>query len=733
VAARGAPAEAEPSGVDEPLIRRAAVFRTKYRREGGLVRIPVEQIGFHPRNRDGQPPNGSRCAELFKEILDVGFDAEESDSGGIVVEARPGSKEVHDFNREACDGDPFHAAVVTGWISYGSLSHSHLHQVLRNIRGGGVCAVPGVSESGKHSLAKLRGVDPSFARAAETGLLWDILSSAIEVEEPDGCAIIQAAMNAKNSMFLMRHEMQALAALVQYTHASAVAERALSLDAARRKLKATCPEFASDRNFIELYRFVIDLGSGAASFLPDLRSFHERFVDPKVRRIRLIDFAAMNLFPAEMPYLKVAGIKYAYACDARLVRHGFCEALTAKAVRDAVATPALRSVAGDANVLLDFFHRSCLPDGLMRASMQQHAADPASPAVAGKDKSMRTNLLGNLDKDVFGILLGPLSEAPRRAFLLDSCGHAYLRMLQLFPGVSFPSYPHALPVAVAAGPEVGKAPSKAEVLVPAIIDFVDGKPVTQQASIVEGPRLERFDWSGFMETAEAAGPLGEEAARSAVVCALSTLHRYNRGGGDDLNILRGGELRLLRVVAARDIKKGELKIAPLASHPMRITAHCQQGWAPQVVVRRGGEVMTMYLAVTASFPASRQGNLARSQTEWAAVSAEALAGPPRFGDHEWKKGNFPWPFWAIKRSGAVEGTNCSMEDITINTLHTSSANESDVDAYHVEVPVIANHCDISKGTELVAHWPSATATTKRKEPNIKVSTWVHQETKQKRI
>ena len=230
------------------MVRRAAAYRIKYRREGGLVRIPVEQVGFHPTNRDGQPPNGSWCMELFKEILDVGFDAEESDNGGIVVEARPGSRAVHDFNREACDGDPFHVPVVTGWIAFGSLSHSHLHQTLCNIRGGGVCTVEVASEAGKYSLVKLRAANPSFSRAAETGLLWDILSSAIEDEEPDGCAIIQAAMNAKNSLFLMRHEMQALAALVQYTHSAAVAARALSLDSARRKLKATCPDFASDPN-----------------------------------------------------------------------------------------------------------------------------------------------------------------------------------------------------------------------------------------------------------------------------------------------------------------------------------------------------------------------------------------------------------------------------------------------------------------------------------------------------
>ena len=51
----------------------------------------------------------------------------------------------------------------------------------------------------------------------------------------------------------------------------------------------------------------------------------------------------------------------------------------------------------------------------------------------------------------------------------------------IFPGVIFPPYPHALPVAAAAGPNVGAAPSKADALVPAVIKFANGEPVTQQA------------------------------------------------------------------------------------------------------------------------------------------------------------------------------------------------------------------------------------------------------------
>ena len=558
--------------LDEKTVRLAAALRTKYRRGGGVVRIPVEQVGFHPKNRDGQPPNGSRCAELFKDIYAVGFDAEESDSGGVVVEAKPGSTVLHDFNKKACDGDPFNVPVVTGLITYGSLSHSHLHQCLRNIRGGGVCSVLEVSELGKFSLAKLKTVDPAFGHAAETGLCWDILSYAIEVEEPDGCAIIQAAMNSKNAMFLLRHKMQALVALVDYTYASAVAERALSLDAAKRRLKLTCPEFAIDKDFLELYRYVIDLGSGVAGFLPDLRAFHERFVDPKLRRVRLSDFAIMNLLPGEMPYLKVAGMKYAYACDPKHVRHGFCEALTAKSVRDVLSKPSLKAMAVDAEQLLDFFHRSCWPDDRVEGVLPAVAGSAVAAGNASTLKANRLKFLCNLDKDVFGIVAGSLPEDSRRPSLLEACGRSYLRMRQLFPEVSFPSFPHALP-----NPAVAVAECIPR-LSPKVISYVDGKPVTKQEAIVKGPSLEVFDWASHMETAEVSNQITGEAARSAIICAIETLRQHTRCSRDDVHILRGGDQKgVVRVVAARLLSKGELIIAPVVRQPTQLMKHCTQG------------------------------------------------------------------------------------------------------------------------------------------------------------
>ncbi len=60
-------------------------------------------------------------------------------------------------------------------------------------------------------------------------------------------------------------------------------------------------------------------------------------------------------------------------------------------------------------------------------------------------------------------------------------------------------------------------------------------------------------------------------------------------------------------------------------------------------------------------------------------------------------------FWAVKRGPTAEGTNCGLEKITVNTVHTCTAVADSVVVYDVVVPMMANHCDISKGTELIAN------------------------------
>ena len=70
-------------------------------------------VGFHPANRDGQPPTSARCESLLGEILDIGFDVEEANTGGVCVESLPDQKrQLQKFNTESCEGDERMAAVV---------------------------------------------------------------------------------------------------------------------------------------------------------------------------------------------------------------------------------------------------------------------------------------------------------------------------------------------------------------------------------------------------------------------------------------------------------------------------------------------------------------------------------------------------------------------------------------------------------------------------------------------
>ena len=172
-------------------------------------------MGFHPENRNGDPPNGERCADLFQMIFKAGFDSEEANTNGVVVAQRPAGTSISDFNKTYTEGDPLFApAVAGGGLQFGSLSHSHLNQVLKNISGGVKYNAPSiVGPDGTIALNLLATRDHAFAEHVQNGLMWDVLAWEMEDEEPDACTVVQAAMNSKNNTYLVMHEMQALSHL----------------------------------------------------------------------------------------------------------------------------------------------------------------------------------------------------------------------------------------------------------------------------------------------------------------------------------------------------------------------------------------------------------------------------------------------------------------------------------------------------------------------------------------
>ena len=107
------------------LIQQALVFRAKYRINDRSIRVSPAHIGFHPSNRNGQPPSGERCVALLLEILTSGFDPAEADCNGVLVQKTLGNTLIGDCNTKACEGNDQLASSVEGLaMNYGSLSRN---------------------------------------------------------------------------------------------------------------------------------------------------------------------------------------------------------------------------------------------------------------------------------------------------------------------------------------------------------------------------------------------------------------------------------------------------------------------------------------------------------------------------------------------------------------------------------------------------------------------------------
>ena len=114
--------------------RQSATLRAKYFK--GRCRVPPGHIGFHRSNRAGQAPNGERCVKLLEDILRDGYDPQEGDHAGLLVQEAPGGRYVQTFNDTALHGDPLMTPSIEGIAAqYATLSHSHLNQILKHFWG----------------------------------------------------------------------------------------------------------------------------------------------------------------------------------------------------------------------------------------------------------------------------------------------------------------------------------------------------------------------------------------------------------------------------------------------------------------------------------------------------------------------------------------------------------------------------------------------------------------------
>ena len=277
-------------------------------------------VGFHPQNRGGAKLSGLRVLELMLDLLRKGFDEEEADCGGIVIES---TAVVMAFNVDACGGDPWLRATIDGQhLQFGTVAHSHLNQVLKNIGSGmdfsGVDELPSVlsallDHTGTIQMELLKTYDETFQRYVTEGLLFEILDPKIDVEEPEAAAIISAAANVKNAMSLIPHEMEALRLTSKHCSLEAKKSGDVAFTGARDKLAQSMPTVAHDPDFIHLFKFVVENGAEDSNHIAFLCDFLSKFVDPAKRRMRLAGFSVVTeTLPLDKPHLRIAPIVLAY-------------------------------------------------------------------------------------------------------------------------------------------------------------------------------------------------------------------------------------------------------------------------------------------------------------------------------------------------------------------------------------------------------------------------------------
>ena len=294
----------------------AMAWRAKYRKtydDGTTMRylIRIDELGVHPLNRCGVYPSGERCKSLCEHVLDVGFLKEEVDQNVVVVEEAPAEEirsrgngyiSASKYNRDAsmkdellvsCFKEPHHHVL------YKLLGHNHIVIVLRAFRTGAKWELK-VDANKISSYADAAGrLSPAavadspngkqLREVLDSGLNCEVLSWKMDVEEPTAASIISQALNKGHELAMRTTELTAVAVLkgeIIVQKNKDISQR-VAFQTVRDAVRAQLHEQADDPDLADVFTFLIESGVGKNSYVDDLLEFAQRYVDSKLRRLRL--------------------------------------------------------------------------------------------------------------------------------------------------------------------------------------------------------------------------------------------------------------------------------------------------------------------------------------------------------------------------------------------------------------------------------------------------------------
>ena len=673
------------------IIKQAACFRMKYfvRR----VRLPPGLVGVHYLNRDGIGVNATRCDELLGDFGRIGFDAQEADHDSICIEEEVGKDLILRFNMMLAALTPFIAKVDGDSLPYGSVAHTHVNQVCRNILLAARSERSGlVDGEGRLCLELVEKISPALANAVRSGLLWEVLSGRMVTEEKDAVFTIQAAINVKGGVQLQEHEMQAIARISRYCQSEQDVRGQVVVATVQSKISATMPEFAHCSDFQGLVAFVIDLGAEASCFISDLREFHSRFVNAKKRRLRASTFAAVSELSGDLPHCKVALIKYAYSVsksERTDPSDPFIDVLRLAEVRklqkaEQKADPPACGTLQDAEAYLKFI------EGAVRA------AGVISPAIVDLRAAMAIGTCR--------VLLNKRAAMPEG---LESCGTAcrvaelcFKKLLKLAPRLA-DTHAHKAPWSQ--DPRLDDAPaavskSTSAKINPIVLTFKDGQATTSQISIAEEVTTwQSLDWAHTLEPSESSVL---EHKRLLIYNAVHVLwsgleHLCTQGAFD---IVKNEKKTMVK--ARRRFSEHELVLPPLVQSLLGVVEKSQHPHAVPVA-----------LAPADSSHAVPDALAPGCSTQFSIVPQVKYPGAGSRGAGTQQV--FLPPFWLVRRvaPSSTPAPSCKLVNVQVDIIATTMLPaETAVDCKTVQkhksviLPLMTNTRLIEAGEELTLEW-----------------------------
>ena len=663
--------------------------------------LPIMLLAADTSNRDGIPVNGHRCDHLLGDVCLMGYDPKEAAHDNVCVQVRPGDTTLLVANRETCAASEFLANIEVESLSFGTLSHSHLHQCLKNIVGRAKAFAPaGFCSDGYLDIDVVRKRQPLLADACANGLTWEVLHWRIR-DEPGACVLIQSVCNRKGSAQMRETELQAVARLSMIaTRLSKTGDGKVGYGAAKRALMASMPEIAESNDFVGMLRFVVSLGADQAPFI----GFLKQFVGMKgnSRHVKATLFAEASRLPSTIPHLIIGMILMAYTAPQAYFMDGYSRFVNVSDFKLLVTggeRPEATRMALAGEKILRFFHCSCMV------------------FFEGRSEGERLQFLAIVDSCICRFLCE--KDMGNKKDFADSlehlATHLWDELRSQFPAKDGAKLPRpfwdlkrTLPGSAAGqGPRSGGAAAagkpKPPHLEPVLIKFDErGKAQNEQDEYTEEVKFETLNW---IETLNHSSVLVEDHRAFLFEALLNLDRELMRHSANKVSITRSsaGELK---VMAACDLARGECAFAPGVSSPSFISTSSRKGPIPATAVYVNNFSTSSALPVAGSPRSGGSSKDAEASVDDFIIFPCCRMPPRGVSCDDWEKQMWVHPFWIISRVEDSAAANMEMKKVEVQVVKTMAAGELDVgkksfSAFRkIQIPVMVTSTAVKKGTPL---------------------------------